>query len=76
MTGHDETSQSRPTPPPLPWLAWQPGERVTVRYRLPDGDHEAVGTLLRTEPHEIEIRARRGDVTIPASALIVGRRVV
>lgn len=61
--------------PPLPWVAWRPGERVVVRYRAPDGVHDALGDLLETAPEAVVIRTRRGDVRVAASTMITGKRV-
>ncbi len=63
------------TPPPLPWMKWAVGDRVVVRYREPDGVHDALGTLLEREPGYVVIEARRGKVRVEANTMITGRRV-
>lgn len=70
-------SNTRPvsTPPPLPWMEWTVGERVVVRYREPDGVHDALGTLLEREPSYVVIKARRGTVRVEANTMITGKRV-
>ncbi|WRS30265.1 hypothetical protein U6G28_00785 [Actinomycetaceae bacterium MB13-C1-2] len=70
-------SNPRPetTPPPLPWMEWRIGDRVVVRYREPDGVHDALGTLLEREPGYVVIEARRGKVRVEANTMITGRRV-
>jgi hypothetical protein len=60
------TSAQRP--PALPWLHWRAGDRVVVRYREPDGLHDALGELLEVGPGA-------GDVRVPAEAMVTGRRV-
>ncbi len=63
-------------PPALPWLAWEPGQRVVVRYRDEDGStRDALGTLVETAPDHVVIDARRGRVHVHASQMIVGRKV-
>ena len=61
--------------PPLPWLAWMPGERVVVRYRLADGLHDALGTLKTTSRDYVEIETRRGLVRVDAETMVTGKRV-
>lgn len=65
----------RQEPPPLPWLQWQLGQRVVVRYQAADGVHDALGTLLETAPDHVVIEARRGTVRVEASTMITGRAV-
>lgn len=61
--------------PPLPWLAWTPGERVVVRYKSEDGIHDALGTLVETTPHYVVVEAKRGLVKVPAHQMITGKKV-
>lgn len=61
--------------PPLPWLAWMPGERVVVRYRLADGLHDALGILKTTSRDYVEIETRRGLVRVDAETMVTGKRV-
>lgn len=61
--------------PSLPWLQWQPGDRVVVRYRVSDGLHDALGTLLETHPDHVIIRARRGEVRVEADTMVTGKLV-
>ncbi len=68
-------SPNNPTPPPLPWMRWEVGDRVVVRYNEPDGVHDALGTLLEREPGYVVIEARRGVVRVAAESMITGRRV-
>lgn len=58
-----------------PWMQWEPGQRVVLRYRADDGVHDALGTLLSTGPHGVEIETKRGPVQVPASRMIIGKRV-
>lgn len=71
MTNQPNTSTS----PQLPWLQWQPGDRVVVRYRAPDGIHDALGTLIETTHDHVVIEARRGKVRVDAESMIIGRLV-
>lgn len=64
-----------PQKPVLPWLQWQPGDRVVVRYRAEDGVHDALGTLLESSEHHVVIAAKRGEVRVEAETMITGRLV-
>lgn len=68
-------TQSASSLPPLPWLDWTPGERVVVRYRLDDGLHDALGTLLETAPDHVVVDTRRGVIRVEASTMTTGKRV-
>ena len=68
-------SQRRGAPRPLPWLEWRVGERVTLLYREEGNLQEVVGELLQCGPHGVLIRSRRGDVSVHATQMVVGRRV-
>lgn len=61
--------------PPLPWLSWEPGTRVVVRYRLADGLHDALGDLLEVAADHVTVRTRRGDIRVEASTMVTGKRV-
>ncbi len=63
------------TPPPLPWMNWEVGQRVVVRYRAPDGVHDALGTLLEVDPHYVVVATKRGDVKVGATTMITGKKV-
>lgn len=63
------------TLPPLPWLSWDPGTRVVVRYRLADGLHDALGDLLEVAADHVTVRTRRGDIRVEASTMVTGKRV-
>ena len=65
----------RTTPPPLPWMAWHPGDRVVVRYRLPDGLHDALGHLLEVAPDHVVVDTRRGPVRVDAHTMVTGKTV-
>lgn len=56
-------------------MAWKPGQRAVVRYRAPDGVHDALGTLLDVAPDHVTVQARRGIVRVEASTMIVGKLV-
>jgi hypothetical protein len=59
----------------MPWLQWEVGERVVVRYRAADGVHDALGHLLAVAADGVVVRTRRGDVRVEASTMIIGKRV-
>ena len=63
------------TPPPLPWLQWQKGERVVLRYRLDDGLHDALGNVVEVESDHVSIETRRGIVRVEARTMVTGKRV-
>lgn len=72
---NDDTRRPIP-PPPLPWMSWEVGQRVVVRYRDTDGgSRDALGTLVETAPDHVVIDARRGRVRVEASQMIVGKVV-
>ncbi len=59
----------------LPWLQWTPGERVVLRYRLPDGLHDALGILMETTIDYVVIQTRRGPVRVEAATMVTGKKV-
>ena len=59
----------------LPWMQWEPGDRVVVRYRAEDGVHDALGWLRERSPHYVVIEARRGLVRVEATQMITGKLV-
>lgn len=61
--------------PALPWLAWDVGDRVVVRYRAEDGLHDALGYLLEKSPHHVVVEARRGKVRVDAKQMVTGKLV-
>ena len=61
--------------PPLPWLAWEVGTRVVMRYRLDDGLHDALGGLVEVAVDHVTVRTRRGDVRVEASTMVTGKPV-
>lgn len=66
---------SPPLPPSLPWLSWQKGERVVLRYRLEDGLHDALGEVVESAFDHVSINTRRGIVRVEASTMVTGKRV-
>ena len=69
--------QNSDTPPRLPWLEWEPGQRVVVRYREEGGGlRDALGTLVETAPDHVVIEARRGRVRVEARHMVTGKRVL
>ncbi|WP_231367344.1 putative acetyltransferase [Schaalia sp. ZJ405] len=59
----------------LPWLKWNEGERVVVRYRLDDGLHDALGTLTDVAVDHVSVDTRRGIIRVEASTMVTGKRV-
>jgi len=63
-------------PPPLPWLSWQVGQRVVLRYRDAEGrPTEALGHLTEVAPDHLNVATRRGEVRVPAESLVIGKLV-
>lgn len=69
-------AKSPGAPPPLPWMEWNVGERVVVRFREKDYRRDALGTLLEKDPHYVVIDTKRGPVKVMASTMVVGRKVL
>lgn len=64
------------TPPPLPWLAWSPPDRVVVRYVDTDGrTTDALGPLTEVAADYVCIETKRGVVRVPADRMITGKKV-
>ena len=61
--------------PNLPWMQLGVGSRVVVRYRLDDGLHDALGTLIEAAPTRVVIETRRGQVRVDARTMVTGKRV-
>ncbi|MDC4232615.1 hypothetical protein M3T53_02655 [Actinomyces sp. B33] len=62
-------------PRALPWMQWEAGERVVLRYRLADGLHDALGTVVQVAADHVSIETRRGLVRVEASTMVTGKRV-
>ncbi|MCB2176658.1 MAG: hypothetical protein KQH57_12665 [Actinomycetales bacterium] len=59
-----------------PWLAWPVGAKVMVRRRLAAGGYsDTVGILLERDAEHVVVRSRRGDVTVPAAEIAIGKVV-
>lgn len=71
----EQSNTDASAPPPLPWLSWEPGTRVVVRYRLSDGLHDALGNLVEVAADHVTVRTRRGDVRVEAATMVTGRKV-
>lgn len=64
-------------PPKLPWMQWNPGDRVVVRFREQDGGlRDALGILLENAPGHVVIDTKRGPVRVEAATMVVGRLVL
>lgn len=59
----------------LPWMQWEIGQRVVVRYRLSDGLYDALGHLTEVAPDHVTVKTRRGDVTVRAETMVTGKIV-
>lgn len=54
----------------------RPGQRVVVRYRLPDGQAtDALGNLLSASATQLVVESTRGTVTIAVDDVIAAKRV-
>ncbi|HZK05335.1 MAG TPA: hypothetical protein VFC82_05730 [Actinomycetaceae bacterium] len=63
-------------PPRLPWLAWQVGERVVVRYYDDDGRRtDALGHLTEVAADHVCIETKRGNARVDARRMITGKKV-
>jgi ribosome maturation factor RimP len=59
-----------------PWLAWPLGAKVMVRRRLAEGGYsDTVGILLECDAEHVVVRGRRGDVSVPAAEIAIGKVV-
>ena len=61
--------------PPLPWMRFEVGERIVIRYRLADGLHDALGEALEVAPTHVTVATRRGPVRVDARTMVTGKRV-
>ena len=61
--------------PQLPWMSFAVGERIVIRYRLPDGLHDALGEALEVAPTHVTVATRRGPVRVDARTMVTGKRV-
>ena len=61
--------------PALPWMSFRVGERIVIRYRLPDGLHDALGEALEVAPTHVTVATRRGPVRVDARTMVTGKRV-
>ncbi|WP_230976516.1 putative acetyltransferase [Georgenia wutianyii] len=58
------------------WADWPPGTRVVIRYRRPEGGFaDALGDLVRADDERAVVATRRGEVEVPAAAVVVGKPV-
>lgn len=56
-------------------MRWGPGERVVLRYRLDDGLHDALGTVVEAAIDHVSIETRRGLVRVEATTMVTGKSV-
>lgn len=56
-------------------MRWRPGERVVLRYRLDDGLHDALGTVVEAAIDHVSIETRRGLVRVEATTMVTGKSV-
>ncbi|MDO5719475.1 MAG: hypothetical protein Q4P05_01935 [Actinomycetaceae bacterium] len=61
--------------PDLPWMRWQVGQRVVLRYRLADGLHDALGHLTEIATDHVTVATRRGEVIVRAETMVTGKLV-
>lgn len=62
-------------PPTPPWLQWNVGERVVVRFREHGQVTDALGELQEVALDHVTVLTRRGPVRVAATTMIVGKRV-
>ena len=63
------------TIPDLPWMRFEVGQRIVIRYRLSDGLHDALGEALEVAPTHVTVATRRGPVRVDAATMVTGKRV-
>ncbi len=56
-------------------MQWLVGDRIVLRYRLPDGLHDALGTVVEVEEDHVTVDTRRGPVRVEAHTMVTGKRV-
>ena len=56
-------------------MRWRPGDRVVLRYRLDDGLHDALGTVVEAAIDHVSIETRRGLVRVEATTMVTGKSV-
>ena len=61
--------------PSLPWMRFEVGQRIVIRYRLADGLHDALGEALEVAPTHVTVATRRGPVRVDARTMVTGKRV-
>lgn len=48
---------------------------MVLRYRLADGLHDALGTVVEVAADHVSIETRRGVVRVEAHTMVTGKRV-
>ena len=61
--------------PDLPWMRFEVGQRIVIRYRLSDGLHDALGEALEVAPTHVTVATRRGPIRVDARTMVTGKRV-
>ena len=61
--------------PALPWMRFEVGQRIVIRYRLEDGLHDALGEAVEVAPTHVTVATRRGPVRVDARTMVTGKRV-
>lgn len=73
---HEQISARPPRAiPPLPWMRFEVGQRIVIRYRLSDGLHDALGEALEVAPTHVTVATRRGPVRVDAATMVTGKVV-
>lgn len=73
---HEQFSARPPRAiPPLPWMRFEVGQRIVIRYRLSDGLHDALGEALEVAPTHVTVATRRGPVRVEAATMVTGKVV-
>ena len=62
--------------PDEPWTQWPVGSRVVVRRRLAEGGYsDVLGDLLANTDEGVRVLTRRGEVSVPAAEIAIGKLV-
>lgn len=73
------SAAGQPATPAHPWESWEPGLRVMVRTRLPEGSThlytDVLGTITARTAAALTIETRSGVVDVPVTSIATGKTV-